>query len=173
MCYETASAQPAFNHSRNRVLFPSRSGHRLSPASFEATVSGAIDTTLEGEASFVNTSSGPMGHFSLNLSEDRETHIFFESGDPTGALPVGTYSIRPRSKSDKMYAWYEDCSVCSTEDVFEADSGALVITRSTEDRLKGRFEFTAERKELQNERENQLRTSGTFDAEGVASREVD
>jgi hypothetical protein len=131
-------------------------------ASFEATISGALDRTLRGEY----VPAGSMyGRYHINMASKEakggDPRVVIAFGrDDTSAPPPGTYTLTGLhgggfSGSVEIYS--------DPQRDFDITSGQLVITSARGDVITGRFDLAAtESPEEYGDPIEEIRVTGTF-----------
>ncbi len=145
-------------------------GGNGTPAAGEASfeISGEIEATKQGQASFVRTDS------TLNISfHDNETFSLslLRTGDDTSIPSEGAYTIGSVGAADfhVVYTAYVDGDVTISQEYtnWDGESGHLVIVDADEDSATGVFDFQAWRYDENFERLDEAQisvSSGEFTA---------
>jgi hypothetical protein len=121
----------------------------LTPAGHEATVDGAMHTTLAGQAVFGPVRQAPAGaaSFSLELGTHSEQGSVIFSRISGERPAVGVYDVTPMGAGaegrDEFHALVSLGSVEHPIGAFRAMTGRVTITQSSEDRIVGRYEIQA------------------------------
>lgn len=119
-----------------------------STGSFQAEVRSALTLQLDGSAELLLQYAGDGGapvSFEVVLTAQR-SEITFESASGSGGPEAVTYPIEraaPDTASQVVYATFDPDRLSATSERFDAHSGALTITRATENLVEGTFEFDA------------------------------
>jgi hypothetical protein len=138
-------------------------------ASFAASISGDIHTTLRGDAKYgvVNGKGDAPTVFTLSLGANgRDGSVLFTRTNGVRIVP-GTYAVTGRDDgTDEVRALVMTGSAEHPNGVFRADSGTLVVTSTGDNVIRGSFRVDATgflAADPANE-DRQIRASGGFTA---------
>lgn len=146
-------------------LFGTEEEEEGGPGRFEATVSGAFDHALTGQALFAVTLHDGQPVFTLQFQSDTDAPFILLSAErPVTATPqAGTYavvgSLAEAGASAFAVTYTRSQQNPFLFDPFTATGGTLEITTSTPNRLRGVFSFDARADGART-----IRVEGTFDA---------
>jgi hypothetical protein len=110
-------------------------------------VSGDLERTLSGSAIFGVANDGANDQWIVYLPQSSASTFEVITIGPQGAatrLPTGTYDIVAATTADDgdvvgVYVSFRT----GTPDIFGSAAGTLTITESSDDVVRGNFEFTA------------------------------
>lgn len=109
---------------------------------YDLTVTGAVQQTLRGPALFGSETSGG-GSFVVVMGSDTSTHTIVLARAGSARPAAGTYAITEAGSGtgwEVLYVIGEDDELAG---LFLSRSGTLVITESTQLRLRGTIQFDA------------------------------
>lgn len=145
----------------------------INTGTFDAVLSGAINSQLKGEANFMI-----MNCASLNLSSGRQQLSFSDFCSTTQEGPKeGHFSIEAMSpiltNRESFVAYYEPCQECKKHSC-RGVKGELVISEVRKDIVRGHFLFEAkpldDKGKIIKDAEI-VQFKGTFIAEGIAAED--
>ena len=113
---------------------------------FTAEISGAVTRSAAGVSAFGVIREGGQTGFTFVMEDETGTSIFLQK--PSIAKPIpGEYEIVPADEVGplNLYRGVVHVIVDGALEVYEAQSGVLVIAEATPTSLKGTFELTAVR----------------------------
>jgi hypothetical protein len=116
------------------------------PSSFLAEMHGDLHVSPRGEARFgvVDGRDGRSTVFTLSLGADGAQGSVLFTRTNGGRLFPGTYAIGGRDDgSDEIRALVMTGTATRPTGVFRGHSGHLIITSTTDDVIRGRFQFDA------------------------------
>ncbi len=133
----------------------------LAPGTFEAEITGAVTTSLEGVAGFASAADEDGEAFGLVLAAggpDGITLYRQKAGRPaTGAYSVTSHLSLPREEED----FWGGIGLMQHGGFFTSESGTLTITSSSSGNLEGTLEFEASA----DEGERQITVTASFRAQ--------
>jgi hypothetical protein len=150
----------ALSGDRAAAAAPVNAAAAQATSSFQATVNGAVDRTLQGGA----LSGARYGRYHINMASkggEGEPIVVIAFGrTDTGTPAPGRYTLGSRGAAfpDGNLEIYSD-----PQREFDITAGELEITGAADDGLTGRFSFTArERAEEYGTASGEISVEGTF-----------
>ena len=114
------------------------------PGTASVTATGAVSASGSGLALFQSASSGGTSLFQIMLTPTTATTVWqVQVVNYSGRLPVGTHQLLPLSASSTSPTASFYYTTGGTMTMYNATSGELVITASSQSAVRGTFHFTA------------------------------